>query len=206
MRRRDDGRSELDGRSTNPVRCRRRSARRLRRARSGRWRATRRWLSGSAPAILRARAASIRSRARRCTGSREQRRLRLCRAQPAGGGTLPNLHYIPNGAAVQAQGSSSQGLAGRSRPRGMKNRRPSLRRLSTRDDRRRHFVHERSECVHGLCRQSMSSSHMKRRGPFRSAACKDAGKTPINEVLSAINPRLHLFGHHHLYRSLNGSA
>jgi hypothetical protein len=28
---------------------------------------------------------------------------------------------------------------------------------------------------------------------------KDAGKTPINEVLSAMRPRLHLFGHHHLY-------
>jgi hypothetical protein len=28
---------------------------------------------------------------------------------------------------------------------------------------------------------------------------KDAGKTPINEVLSAMRPRLHLFGHHHVY-------
>jgi hypothetical protein len=28
---------------------------------------------------------------------------------------------------------------------------------------------------------------------------KDAGKTPINEVLSAMRPRLHLFGHHHKY-------
>jgi hypothetical protein len=28
---------------------------------------------------------------------------------------------------------------------------------------------------------------------------KDAGKTPINEVLSAMQPRLHLFGHHHVY-------
>ncbi len=25
----------------------------------------------------------------------------------------------------------------------------------------------------------------------------DAGKTPINEVLAAAQPRLHLFGHHH---------
>ena len=25
----------------------------------------------------------------------------------------------------------------------------------------------------------------------------DAGKTPINDVLSALRPRLHLFGHHH---------
>jgi Icc-related predicted phosphoesterase len=27
----------------------------------------------------------------------------------------------------------------------------------------------------------------------------DAGKTPINEVLSAMRPRLHLFGHHHRF-------
>jgi hypothetical protein len=25
----------------------------------------------------------------------------------------------------------------------------------------------------------------------------DAGKTPVNEVLAAMKPRLHLFGHHH---------
>jgi hypothetical protein len=27
----------------------------------------------------------------------------------------------------------------------------------------------------------------------------DAGKTPINEVLTAMQPRLHLFGHHHRF-------
>ena len=27
----------------------------------------------------------------------------------------------------------------------------------------------------------------------------DAGKTPINEVLAAMKPRLHLFGHHHRF-------
>jgi predicted phosphohydrolase len=27
----------------------------------------------------------------------------------------------------------------------------------------------------------------------------DAGKTPINEVLAAMTPRLHLFGHHHRF-------
>ena len=32
-------------------------------------------------------------------------------------------------------------------------------------------------------------------GPRRN----DAGKTPINEVLEAMKPRLHLFGHHHRF-------
>ena len=28
---------------------------------------------------------------------------------------------------------------------------------------------------------------------------QDVGKTPINEVLAALRPRLHLSGHHHVY-------
>jgi hypothetical protein len=28
---------------------------------------------------------------------------------------------------------------------------------------------------------------------------QDVGKTPINEVLAAVRPRLHLSGHHHVY-------
>ncbi len=31
------------------------------------------------------------------------------------------------------------------------------------------------------------------------AARNDAGKTPVNEVLAAMRPRLHLFGHHHRF-------
>ena len=27
----------------------------------------------------------------------------------------------------------------------------------------------------------------------------DAGKSPINEVLAALRPRFHLFGHHHRF-------
>ena len=32
-------------------------------------------------------------------------------------------------------------------------------------------------------------------GPRRN----DAGKTPVNEILAAMQPRLHLFGHHHRF-------
>jgi hypothetical protein len=35
--------------------------------------------------------------------------------------------------------------------------------------------------------------------PFPLPRVKDAGKTPINEVLAKMRPRLHLFGHHHRY-------
>lgn len=34
--------------------------------------------------------------------------------------------------------------------------------------------------------------------PFRIGRM-DAGKTAINEVLAAMKPRLHLFGHHHRF-------
>ena len=34
--------------------------------------------------------------------------------------------------------------------------------------------------------------------PGRTAP-NDAGKTPVNEVLAAMRPRLHLFGHHHRF-------
>ena len=35
--------------------------------------------------------------------------------------------------------------------------------------------------------------------PFPLERVKDAGKTQINEVLAAMRPRLHIFGHHHKY-------
>ena len=35
--------------------------------------------------------------------------------------------------------------------------------------------------------------------PFPLERVRDAGKTPVNEVLAALQPRLHLFGHHHRY-------
>jgi Icc-related predicted phosphoesterase len=35
--------------------------------------------------------------------------------------------------------------------------------------------------------------------PYRAPRGNDAGKTPINEILAAMKPRLHLFGHHHRF-------
>jgi len=69
---------------------------------------------------------------------------------------------------------------------------------ATKDDRRRHFVHEEVEALKTLHPIDVFLSHEAPR-PFPLARVKDAGKTPINEVLSAMQPRLHFFGHHHLY-------
>jgi Icc-related predicted phosphoesterase len=65
-------------------------------------------------------------------------------------------------------------------------------------DRRRHFVREEVEACKGLRDVDVFLSHEAPR-PFRVARGIDAGKTPINEVLSAMHPRLHLFGHHHRF-------
>ena len=119
-------------------------------------------------------------------------------AQPAGAGTLQNLHYIPNGTSVRAHGLTLAGLGGTFAPTWYEKPASELRRLSPRDDRRRHFVHEEVDALKKLQDIDVFLSHEAAR-PFSLARVRDAGKTPINEVLSAMRPRLHLFGHHHIY-------
>ena len=119
-------------------------------------------------------------------------------AQPAGSGTLRNLHFIPNGASVRAHGLTLAGLGGTFAPTWYEKPASELRRLSPRDDRRRHFVHEEVDALKALQGIDVFLSHEAAR-PFPLARVRDAGKTPINEVLSAMRPRLHLFGHHHIY-------
>jgi uncharacterized protein len=64
-------------------------------------------------------------------------------------------------------------------------------------DKRRHFVREEVERCKELQRFDVLLTHEAAR-PYRiGGRGPDAGKTPINEVLAAAQPRLHLFGHHH---------
>jgi predicted phosphodiesterase len=119
-------------------------------------------------------------------------------AQSAGAGTLPNLHYIPNGVSVQAHGLMLAGLGGTYAPTWYEKPASALRRISQRDDRRRHFVHEEVDACKALHHVDIFLSHEAAR-PFPLQRVKDAGKTPINEVLAALQPRVHLFGHHHIY-------
>jgi hypothetical protein len=118
--------------------------------------------------------------------------------QPAGGGTIPNLHYIPNGISVKSHGFTLAGLGGTFAPTWYDKSTSELRRLSPKDDRRRHFVQEEVEACKKLQAVDIFLSHEAAR-PFPLARVKDAGKTPINEVLTAMRPRLHVFGHHHVY-------
>jgi hypothetical protein len=125
-------------------------------------------------------------------------------SQPAGGGTIPNLHYIPNGVAIEAPNVRLAGLGGTFAPTFYDT--PAAQLPGGKNDRRRHFVHEEVEALRHLHDIDVFLSHEAAR-PFLLEQTRasgvvwsvDAGKTPINEVLAAMHPRLHLFGHHHKY-------
>jgi hypothetical protein len=142
-------------------------------------------------------------------------------AQHSTGSTIPNLHYIPNGVCLQGPDDFRlAGLGGTFAPTWYETpaaelppakvpHKPNAGRSASatkQDDKRRHFVHEEVEACKRLTAIDIFLSHEAPRpflltprakaGPARPV---DAGKTPINEVLTALRPRLHLFGHHHTY-------
>jgi hypothetical protein len=67
----------------------------------------------------------------------------------------------------------------------------------SRDDKRRHFVRDevlRCKALEGI---DLFMTHEAPRPFYPQGRRLDAGKTVINEVLTAMRPQLHLFGHHH---------
>jgi hypothetical protein len=67
----------------------------------------------------------------------------------------------------------------------------------SRDDKRRHFVRDEVLACKALTKIDVFLTHEAPR-PFYPAGRRiDAGKTVLNDVLTAMRPRLHLFGHHH---------
>jgi hypothetical protein len=81
--------------------------------------------------------------------------------------------------------------------RGRRTAASSVKLGKSRDDKRRHFVREEVVECKGLEGIDVFLTHEAPR-PFYPAGRRiDAGKTVINEVLAALHPRLHLFGHHH---------
>lgn len=65
-------------------------------------------------------------------------------------------------------------------------------------DKRRHFVREEVDACKRMRGIDVFLTHEAAR-PYRAGRGNDAGKTPINEVLGSMQPRLHLFGHHHRF-------
>jgi Icc-related predicted phosphoesterase len=120
-------------------------------------------------------------------------------------GELPdNLHYLPNAVVQEVDGVTIAGLGGTLAPTWydtpaaeLPHPKKSSARATSRDDKRRHFVREEVEACRMMRGVGLFLSHEAPR-PFRVGRI-DAGKTPINEVLAAMQPRLHLFGHHHRF-------
>jgi hypothetical protein len=120
------------------------------------------------------------------------------------------LHYLANGAAYDVGGWRVAALGGTFAPswyhtapaalppsRGRRPASTSIKLGKSRDDKRRHFVRDEVLACKALSGIDVFLTHEAPR-PFYPAGRRiDAGKTAINEVLTSMRPRLHLFGHHH---------
>ena len=129
-------------------------------------------------------------------------------------GALPeHLHYLPAATPVELCGVRVAGLGGTLAPTwydtpaaelpypGMPLERRRTGARPVRDDKRRHFVREEVEACKALVGIDVFLTHEAPRPYFAGGRGRgmDAGKTPVNEILAAMRPRLHLFGHHHRF-------
>lgn len=129
---------------------------------------------------------------------------------------VPGLHYVPNGQAARVGAITVAALGGTYAPRFYESSAAALPRVGPsrrrtlktdgtgRDDRRRHFVREEVEACARLGGVDVLLTHEAPRRFWvederRPGRGHDAGQTPINQVLAALKPRLHLFGHHHRF-------
>ena len=122
----------------------------------------------------------------------------------------PRLHYLRNGGPHLVGSWRVAALGGTFAPSWYntpssalppsKGRRPAAGTLKlgkARDDKRRHFVRDEVSTCKALTNIDLFLTHEAPR-PFYPAGRRiDAGKTVLNDVLAAMKPRLHLFGHHH---------
>ena len=128
----------------------------------------------------------------------------------AGKMPAPTLHYLRNGGPHVVGPWRVAALGGTFAPswyntsptalppsKGRKAAGTSIKLGKARDDKRRHFVREEVIACKGLTNIDLFMTHEAPR-PFYPAGRRiDAGKTVLNDVLAALRPRLHLFGHHH---------
>jgi Icc-related predicted phosphoesterase len=121
----------------------------------------------------------------------------------------PSLPFIPNGVLTTIGDLRIAGLGGTFAPTwyltpaaDLPHPRKSTARATELADKRRHFVKEEVDRCKAMTDLDLFLSHEAPR-PYRVHGGRgpDAGKTPINDVLAAAQPRLHLFGHHHEWSS-----
>ena len=123
-------------------------------------------------------------------------------------GDLPaGLHHIDNGTCVSPD-IRVAGLGGTFAPTWYETAASELphpkkgtAKATEMADKRRHFVREQVEACARLRDVDVFLTHEAPK-PFRAfpgGRGPDAGKAQINEILAAMQPRLHLFGHHHRF-------
>jgi uncharacterized protein len=126
----------------------------------------------------------------------------------AGRAVSPTLHYLSNGGPHTVGPWRLAALGGTFAPTWYhtpasalppsRGRRTNALKLGkSRDDKRRHFVRDEVVTCKGLPSIDVFLTHEAPRPFYPAGRRLDAGKTVINEVLAAMRPRLHLFGHHH---------
>ena len=124
-------------------------------------------------------------------------------------GDLPaDLPHLPNATTVDVAGVRVAGLGGTFAPTWYESAAPDLphpkkgsAKATELADKRRHFVREEVDACKALRDVDILLTHeaAKPFRPFANNRGPDAGKAQINEVLAAMKPRLHLFGHHHRF-------
>jgi Icc-related predicted phosphoesterase len=126
----------------------------------------------------------------------------------AEGALAANLHFVPNATAIVLAGLTIAGLGGTFAPTWYETAAAALphpkkgsARATELADKRRHFVREEVEACKAMRDVSIFLTHEapKPYRPLAGGRGPDAGKAQINEVLAAMKPRLHVFGHHHRY-------
>lgn len=125
-------------------------------------------------------------------------------------GRLPaNVNYLPNATLRTVGGVRVAGLGGTFAPSwfatpasALPHPRKGTQKATELADKRRHFVREEVEACKALTEVDLLLTHEAPR-PYVMGQVggrgNDAGKTAINEVLAAVKPRLHVFGHHHRF-------
>jgi hypothetical protein len=131
-------------------------------------------------------------------------------ASLAGRPPSPTLHYLANGGPHVVGPWRVAALGGTFAPswyhtaaaalppsRGRRGGGASIKLGKSRDDKRRHFVRDEVLACKALTAIDLFMTHEAPRPFYPQGRRLDAGKTVINEVLTAMRPKLHLFGHHH---------
>lgn len=136
-----------------------------------------------------------------------------------GAETIPNLHYLPNATALALGALRVAGVGGTFAPTWYDTPAADLphptkgtAKATELADKRRHFVRDEIDACKALGPIDVLLTH-EAPTPFwidlpSSTAPsrrwrRDVGKRPITDLADALRPRLHCFGHHHVYAALN---